>query len=164
MHVFFEDDGAFKAGTVLAANHNSLQVEAISGKRLKLKAANGLLRFSGPVPSILLADAQALAAGIDPDFLWEVSGDTEFGFAELAKEYFGRAPAPSEAAALALRLHGSPMHFYKKGKGRYKAAPPEGLQAARAWVERKRRETEEVAAYAAELQAHRLPPGFGEKL
>ena len=164
MHVFFEDDGAFKAGTVLADNNSSLQVEAISGKRLKLKAANVLLRFSGPAPSILLADAQAIAAGIDPDFLWEVSGETEFGFAELATEYFGRAPAPSEAAALALRLHASPMHFYKKGKGRYKAAPPEALQAARASVERKRRETEEVAAYAAELQAHRLPPGFREKL
>ena len=85
MHVFFEDDGAFKAGTVLADNDSSLQVEAISGKRLKLKAANVLLRFSGPAPSILLADAQAIAASIDPDFLWEVSGDTEFGFAELAK-------------------------------------------------------------------------------
>ena len=164
MHVFFEDDGAFKAGTVLADNDTSLQVEAISGKRLKLKAANVLLRFSGPAPSILLADAQAIAAGIDPDFLWEVCGEPEFGFAELAAEYFGRAPAPSEAAALALRLHASPMHFYKKGKGRYKAAPPEALQAARASVERKRRETEEVAAYAAELQAHRLPPGFREKL
>ena len=164
MHVFFEDDGAFKAGTVLADNDTSLQVEAISGKRLKLKAANVLLRFSGPAPSILLADAQAIAAGIDPDFLWEVCGEAEFGFAELAREYFGRAPAPSEAAALALRLHASPMHFYKKGKGRYKAAPAEALQAARAGVERKRREMEEVAAYAAELQAHRLPPGFREKL
>ena len=164
MHVFFEDDGAFKAGTVLADNDTSLQVEAISGKRLKLKAANVLLRFSGPAPSILLADAQAIAAGIDPDFLWEVCGEAEFGFAELAGEYFGRVPAPSEAAALALRLHASPMHFYKKGKGRYKAAPVEALQAARAGVERKRREMEEVAAYAAELQAHRLPPGFREKL
>ena len=164
MYVFFEDDGAFKAGTVLADNDISLQVEAISGKRLKLKAANVLLRFSGPAPSILLADAQTIAAGIDPDFLWEVCGEAEFGFAELAREYFGRAPAPSEAAALALRLHASPMHFYKKGKGRYKAAPAEALQAARAGVERKRREMEEVAAYAAELQAHRLPPGFREKL
>src|SRR3984893_6342046 len=164
MHVFFEDEGAFKAGTVLADNDTSLQVEAISGKRLKIKAANVLLRFAGPAPSILLADAQAIAAGIDPDFLWEVSGETEFGFAELAAEYFGRAPAPSEAAALALRLHASPMHFYKKGKGRYKAAPADALQSARAGVERKRREMEEVAAYAAELQAHRLPPGLREKL
>ena len=164
MHVFFEDDGAFKAGTVLADNDTSLQVEAISGKRLKIKAANVLLRFAGPAPSILLADAQAIAAGIEADFLWEVSGETEFGFAELAAEYFGRSPEPSEAAALALRLHASPMHFYKKGNGRYKAAPVEALQAARAGVERKRRETEEVAAYSAELQAHRLPAGFRDKL
>jgi exoribonuclease-2 len=164
MHVFFEDDGAFKAGTVLADNDSSLQVEAISGKRLKIKSANVLLRFDGPAPSVLIADAQAIAAGLDADFLWEVSGDAEFGFADLAREYFGRVPVPSEAAALALRLHASPMHFYKKGKGRYKAAPEESLRAARAGAERKRRESEEVAANAAELQAHRLPPGFREKL
>ena len=68
MHVFFEDDGAFKAGTVLADNDTSLQVEAISGKRLKIKAANVLLRFDGPAPSLMLADAQAIATGIDPIF------------------------------------------------------------------------------------------------
>jgi len=51
MHVFFEDDGAFKAGTVLADNATSLQVEAASGKRLKIKSANVLLRFSEPSPS-----------------------------------------------------------------------------------------------------------------
>src|SRR5205085_1088466 len=42
MHVFFEDDGAFKAGTVLADNDGSLQVEAASGKRIKVKAADAL--------------------------------------------------------------------------------------------------------------------------
>ena len=39
MHVFFEDDGAFKAGTVLADNDTSLQVEAAHGKRSKIKAS-----------------------------------------------------------------------------------------------------------------------------
>ena len=34
MHVFFEDDGQLKVGTVLADNDASLQVEAASGKRL----------------------------------------------------------------------------------------------------------------------------------
>src|SRR5947207_13291467 len=99
MHVFFEDDGAFKAGTVLADNDTSLQVEAASGKRLKIKSANVLLRFSEPSPSALLADAHALAAGLDPNFLWEVSGESEFAFADLAREYFGRTPKPAEAAA-----------------------------------------------------------------
>src|SRR5215471_8870676 len=153
MHVFFEDDGAFKAGTVLADNEASLQVEAASGKRLKIKAANVLLRFSDPSPSALLADAQALAGTLDPNFLWEVSGEREFAFTELATDYFGRAPRPAESAALALCLHGSPMHFYKKGKGRYRAAPPEALKAALAGAERKRHEAEQVAQYASELEA-----------
>ena len=78
MHVFFEDDGAFKAGSVLVDNDTSLQVEAASGKRLKIKAANVLLRFAEPSPSALLAEAQTLAAALDPNFLWEVSGEGEF--------------------------------------------------------------------------------------
>ncbi|MEO8738981.1 MAG: RNB domain-containing ribonuclease [Casimicrobiaceae bacterium] len=164
MHVFFEDDGAFKAGTVLVDNDTSLQVEAASGKRQKIKAANVLLRFADPSPSALLAEAQALSGILDPNFLWEVSGEREFGFADLAADYFGRAPRPAEAAALALCLHASPMHFYKKGKGRYKAAPDEALKAALAGVERKRREAEEVAGFAAELAANRLPAALRGKL
>ena len=160
MHVFFEDDGAFKAGTVLADNDTSLQVEAASGKRLKIKAAHVLLRFAEPSPSVLLADAQTLAAELDPNFLWEVSGEGEFSFSELAGEYFGRAPKPAEAAALAICLHRSPMHFHKKGKGRYRAAPEDALKAALAGAERKRREAEQVEAYAEELKAHRLPEAF----
>src|SRR5437667_2267525 len=164
MHVFFEDDGAFKAGTVLADNDSSLQVEAASGKRLKVKAANVLLRFADPSPSALLADAQAVASSIDPNFLWEVSGDREFGFADLAADYFGKAPRPAEAAGLALCLQASPMYFYKKGKGRYKAAPADALKAAQAGVERKRREAAEIANWVDSLKAHRLPEAMRDKL
>ena len=164
MHVFFEDDGAFKAGTVLADNDTSLQVEAASGKRLKVKAANVLLRFSEPSPSALLADAQVLAAELDPNFLWEVSREREFAFADLAGEYFGHSPKPAEAAALAFCLHRSPMHFYRKGKGRYRAAPAEALRAALAGTERKQRDAEQVAALAEELKAHRLPDAIRDKL
>ena len=55
MHVFFEDDGAFKAGTVLVDNDASLQIEAASGKRMKVKAANVLLRFTEPSPAAMLS-------------------------------------------------------------------------------------------------------------
>ena len=164
MHVFFEDDGAFKAGAILADNDTSLQVETASGKRMKIKAANVLLRFADPSPASLLAEAQALADGIDPAFLWEVSGGGEFAFVDLATEYFGHAPRPGEAAALAFCLHASPMYFYKKGKGRYKAAPADALKAALAGAERKRREAEEVAALAAELAAGRLPQAIHDSL
>jgi exoribonuclease-2 len=164
MHVFFEDDGAFKAGTVLADNDTSLQVEASSGKRLKVKSGNVLLRFSEPSPSAMLADAQSIAADLDPNFLWEVSREREFAFSELAGEYFGRAPKPAEAAALAICLHRSPMHFYRKGKGRYRAAPADALKSALAGSERKAREAREVADLAEELKAHRLPDAIRAKL
>ena len=164
MHVFFEDDGAFKAGTVLADNDTSLQVETASGKRMKIKAANVLLRFADPAPGALLAEAQALAEDMDPAFLWEASGGGEFAFVDLATEYFGRVPRAGEAASLAFCLHGSPMYFYKKGKGRDKAAPPEALKAALAAGERKRREAEEVALLAAELLAGRLPQAIRDHL
>jgi exoribonuclease-2 len=164
MHVFFEDDGHCKAGTILADNGSSLQVEAASGKRLKVKAGAVLLRFAEPSPSGLLVKAQELAAGIDPGFLWDVSGEDEFGFADLAREYFGHAPLPVEAAATAFALHAAPMHFYKRGKGRYRKAPPDALAAALASVERKKREAEQTAAWVAELAAGRLPEAFPAKL
>ena len=157
MHVFFEDDGQLKAGTVLADNDTSLQVEAASGKRLKIKAAAVLLRFTAPSPSALLAEAQQLAAELDPDFLWEVSGDGEFGFDELAREYYGHAPTAVEAAAVAQALAAAPMYFYKRGKGRYRKAPPDALKAALASIERKQREAQQIDAWAAELAQGRLP-------
>src|SRR3989442_7635939 len=87
MHVLFEDDGQLKAGTVLADHDASLQVEAASGKRLKIKAASVLLRFESPAPGEALGDAQKLAADLDANFLWEAVGDGEFGFDDLAREY-----------------------------------------------------------------------------
>ncbi len=164
MHVFFEDDGQLKAGTVLADNDTSLQVEAASGKRLKIKAAAVLLRFAEPSPSALNADAQRLAGELDPNFLWEVCADEEFGFADLAHEYFGRTPAAPEAAAVALALATAPMYFYKRGKGRYRKAPADALKAALASVERKKREGEQMAAWTDELSAHRLPDALRARL
>src|SRR5512144_1366820 len=157
MNVLFEDDGQLKAGSVLADNDTSLQVESAYGKRLKIKAAAVLLRFASPSPAALLTDAQQQARDIDPDFLWQVSGDDEFGFAELATEYHGRAPHPVEAAAVAFALAGAPMYFYKRGKGRYRKAPPDALKAALASVERKKRESAQIEAWVADLAAGKRP-------
>ena len=130
MNVLFEEDGAFRAGVVLADNTTSLQVELPSGKRAKIKAANVLLRFDAPAPAELLEGAEGDAEQIDTDFLWEVCPESEFGFEELAVEYVGHKPTPREAAAVLLRLHAAPMYFHRKGKGRFRKAPPEILQAA----------------------------------
>jgi exoribonuclease-2 len=157
MNVLFEEDGAFKAGTVLADNTSSLQVETVSGKRSKVKAANVLLRFADPAPGPLLEQADADAAQIDVDFLWEVCGEAEFGFEELARDYYGHAAKPVEAAAVLLRLHSAPIYFHRKGKGRFRRAPEDILRAALAGLEKKRLQAAAMERMAAELTARRLP-------
>jgi len=157
MNVFFEEDGAFKAGTVLADNNTSLQVENQHGKRTKVKETAVLIRFEHIPLSQFMADAQEISDDIDPAFLWECSGATEFGFDQLGKEYFGREPKPSESAGLLMRLHATPTHFYKKGKGRYKAAPADALKAALASVERKKKQAELQARYAGQLARFEFP-------
>ena len=164
MHVFFEEDGQLKAGTILTDSDSSLQVESVSGKRLKIKAASVLLRYAEPSPAQLVAEAQRQARELDPDFLWEVSGEDDFGYTDLAREYYGHAPGPVEAAAVALALAAAPMYFYKRGKGRYRKAPTAALTAALASVERKKREAEQMAAWVAELRAYRLPDAMRDKL
>ncbi len=108
--------------------------------------------------------AQQLAAELDPTFLWEVSGEDDFGFDALAREYYGASATAEQQTAVALVLHASPMHFYKRGKGRYRKAPPDALRAALASVERKAREAREVEAWAAELADGRLPEPLRAKL
>jgi exoribonuclease-2 len=66
MNVLFEDDGQLKAGTLLADHDASLQVEAVSGKRQKIKAAHVLLRFAAPSPGETIARAQELTPSRAP--------------------------------------------------------------------------------------------------
>jgi exoribonuclease-2 len=156
-HVLFEEDGAFKAGTVLSATDAALQVELASGKRAKVKTSHVLLRYEQPAPAALLTQAQAAAAEIDLDFLWECAPQDEFGFAELARDYAGHAPSAVEAAAILLRLHGAPVYFHRKGRGRYKPAPPEVLRAALAAIEKRRQQEEQKQQYVEQLQAGEVP-------
>jgi len=164
MNIFYEEDGAFKVGSILTDNTTSLQVESTHGKRSKIKAANVLLRFAQPGLTEFMTQAENLASDIDVEFLWECSPPEDFGFDALATEYFGHAPSPVEAASALIRLHSSPMHFYKKGKGHYKAAPPEALKAALASAEKKRIQAALQARYTDELITFALPPEFADKL
>ncbi|MFC4160247.1 ribonuclease catalytic domain-containing protein [Chitinimonas lacunae] len=157
MNVFYEEDGGFKVGAIMSESEASLQVEAASGKRSKIKAAAVLLRFDKIGLNDFLPQAQTVADGLDLDFLWECSGGEEFGFMDLAREYYGAAPSPTEAAAMAIRLHSAPMYFYRKGKGRYKAAPEDNLKAAKAGQERKQRETAQIEQWSQALLAGELP-------
>lgn len=157
MNLFFDESGDFKAGVSMAQQGEAYQVEMPSGKRAKVRAKDVLLQFASPSPAEFMTEAQAIAADIDLDFLWEVAGQEEFGFAELGTEYFGHDPKPHEAAGLIMRMHAAPIYFQKKGKGRYKAAPETALKAALAGIEKKRQQGLIQAQYVEELKANRLP-------
>lgn len=164
MYLLYEEDGDIKAGTILADNDASLQVESQYGKRAKVKAAHVLLRYAAPAPGEVMEQARAGREAIDLDFLWEVAGEAEFAFDELAREYYGRAPTAPESTAILLALHGAPIFFHRKGKGRYRAAPADVLAAAKAAVERKAREAALRAEWTAELVAGRLPEALRGKV
>ena len=157
MNVLYEETGSFKVGAVLAESETSLQVEAPHGKRNKIKAASVLLRFQVPALAELMSKAEALAAEIDTDFLWQCCGEAEFGFHDLTREYCGHAPNALEAAAILIKLQSAPIYFYRKGKGRFRAAPPDTLKAALAGVEKKRMQEERIRTWADELQRGTVP-------
>jgi exoribonuclease-2 len=160
MYLIFEEDGHFKAGSILSETDATAQVETASGKRSKIKTASILLRFAAPAPTEVMQQVESLTADLDADFLWEAAGTDEFGFEQLAQEYYGHAPQPAESAALLMKLHSSPIYFHKKGKGRYRPAPAETLAAAKAGLEKKRLAAERQARLAAELAAFRLPEEY----
>jgi exoribonuclease-2 len=163
VNLLFEEDGAFKAGSILSSTDASHQVELSSGKRTKVKAAHVLLQFDDVPAARLLEAAHAEAGTIDLDFLWEAAPQDEFGFRELALDYFGGKPTSIQQAALLIRLHSSPVYFHRKGRGRYRPAPPETLKAALAAVERKRRQDELRQSYVDALKAGRAPAAIASQ-
>ncbi|MFZ2541429.1 MAG: RNB domain-containing ribonuclease, partial [Gallionella sp.] len=164
MNILYEEDGNFKVGSIMTDNTTSFQIESVSGKRSKVKATNVMLHFAQPALGDFLAQAETIAAGVEVDFLWECCPSDEFGFEQIAIEYFGHTPSPLEAAAALIRLHSAPIYFHKKGKGRYRAAPPDVLKAALAGAERKRQQLALQARYTEQLSHFTLPPEFTEHL
>lgn len=156
-HVLFEESGSFKTGSILADNETSLQVETASGKRCKIKSAQALLRFASPAPASLMAEAEPLAEKVDVAFLWEIAGDEEFSFHDLASEYYGHAPTAPEATSMLLALHGAPVYFHRKGKGLFRKASADILRAALAALEKKRQQAANIETWATELVEGRLP-------
>ena len=55
MYALFDEAGKFQAGRVLSEADASAQIELDTGKRVKVKAANILLKFEKPAPAELIA-------------------------------------------------------------------------------------------------------------
>jgi len=164
MYALFEENGKFQVGRVMAEADSSVQVEMDSGKRVKVKAGNVMLRFERPAPAELMAQAQALATEIDLDLAWEFAPEAEFSFAELAREYFSAKAGPEQQAAALLRLFDAPHYFRRLGRGQFRKAPEETVKAALLGIERKKLVLAQIEDWATELAAGRCPAPVREQL
>lgn len=164
MYALYEDAGKFHAGRVMSEADSSLQIELDSGKRVKVKAANVLLKFDKPTPAELIAEAQTLARDIDLDLAWEFASDAEFGFADLARDYFDAKAGLAQQTAALFKLFEAPHYFRRLGKGQFKKAPEETVKAALLGIERKKQAAAQIEAWAAELAAGQCPGPVREQL
>ena len=164
MYALFEDAGKFLAGRVMTEADASVQIELDSGKRVKVKAANVLLKFDKPLPAELILAAQTLAKEIDLDLAWEFAPDAEFGFKDLAREYFEASAGIEKQVAALFRLFEAPHYFRRLGKGNFKKAPEEIVKAALLGIERKQLVAAQIDAWAGELVAGQCPPAVREQL
>lgn len=157
MYVLYEDSGNFKAEKIFSQRDSTMQVESESGKRSKIKNASVLFHFDSPAPASLVQEAQQLAETFEIDFLWECAPQEEFAAAQFAEDYFGHPPGAVEKTALIFALNGAPAYFHRRGKGRYRPAPPDILKAALAAIEKKKRLAEQQQAWTDQLIAGQLP-------
>jgi exoribonuclease II len=164
MYALFDDAGKFHAGRLMSETETSVQVELDSGKRVKVKAANVMLRFDKPAPAELMAQAQALAAEIDLSLAWEFAPESEFSFVDLAREYFDAGAGPDKQAAALLRLFDAPHYFRRLGRGLFRKAPEETVKAALLGIERKKQVAAQIDAWAGELVQGRCPAPVREQL
>lgn len=163
-YALFDEAGKFLAGRVMSEAESSMQVELDTGKRVKVKAANVLLRFAEPAPAELLSRARALSEEIDLNLAWEFAPEGDFGFADLARDYYDpKAGAVQQAAAL-IRLFEAPHYFRRMGKGQFRKASEETLKAALLGIERKKQVAAQIEQWAQELSEGSCPQPIREQL
>ena len=155
MYLMFDEAGKFMAARLLSESDASAQVELDSGKRLKVKTANVMLRFDKPTPAQFMEQAQALSQSVELEMAWEFAPEGDFGFADLARDYFSEKASVLEQAGMLMRLFEAPHYFRRAGKGMFRKAPADIVAQALAAIEKKRLQTELIAQWARELvQGH----------
>ena len=152
------------AGRVLSEAETSAQVELDSGKRVKVKTANFLLKFEKPKPAQFVLEALALSQTIELEMAWEFAPDEEFGFAELARDYFSAHASLGEQAGMLVRLFEAPHYFRRVGKGRFRKAPADIIALALAGIEKKKLIAQQTEAWAAELSQGTCPQPIRDQL
>ena len=164
MFVLFDEAGKFMAGRVLSESDASVQVELDSGKRLKVKATHVLLRFEKPAPSQFVAAALALSESIELEMAWEFSPEEDFGFSELARDYFSAQASLEQQAAMLFRLFEAPHYFRRAGKGRFRKASAEIIAQALVALEKKKHVAAQIAQWAQALASGSCPEPVAQQM
>ena len=151
MYALFEESGKFLAGRVMSTTDASAQIELDSGKRVKVKMAYVMVQFEKPPPAELISAAQKIQLTIDPALAWEFSPDEEFGFADLARDYFNDKATVEQQMAALFCLFETPHYFRRAGKGRFKKAPTEIVQLALLAIEKKKQQLIQISEWALSL-------------
>jgi len=164
MYALFEDSGKFMTGRVMSEAEASAQIELDSGKRMKVKSANVLMKFDKPQPSEFMKAGLAVAAGIETDMAWEFAPDEEFGFIELAQDYFSKDATPAQQLGMLLRLFEAPHYFRRAGKGRFRKASAEVIQQALVAIEKKKQVQAQISEWASQLTQGVCPESVERQL
>jgi exoribonuclease-2 len=138
MYALYEEGGKFLTGRVLSEAEASAQIELDSGKRVKVKSTQLLMKFEKPQPAEFMLAGQAVANAMEVDMAWEFAPEEEFGFADLARDYFSKDASASEQLGTLLCLFEAPHYFRRAGKGRFRKASADIVQQALVAIEKKK--------------------------
>ena len=137
MYVLYEDSGNFKAEKIFSQSDSTMQVESESGKRSKIKNASVLFSFDNPRRGHARTGARAGANPRNRFFMGMRAARRIRCGRICARILWAPARAPSKKPALIFALNSAPAYFHRRGKGRYRPAPPDILAAALAAIEKK---------------------------
>ena len=157
MYALYEEAGKFQTGRVLSEAEASAQIELDSGKRVKVKTAQLLMKFDKPAPAEFMLAGQEVARGMEVEMAWEFAPDEEFGFADLARDYFSKDANPSQQLGALLCLFEAPHYFRRAGKGRFRKASAEIVQQALIAIEKKKQLQQQISAWAHKLIEGQCP-------
>jgi exoribonuclease-2 len=166
MYLLFDEAGKFLAGRIISETDSSAQVELDSGKRLKVKSTNQLLRFEQPTPAALFEQAGQLAAELDLPLAWEFASDEDFGFAQLADDYYGGSTGSAvlHQTAVLFALQGAPHYFRRMGRGRFRKAAADIVAQALAAIKKKQQIAAQIEDWANQLANGSCPEPVAEQL
>jgi len=88
---------------------------------------------------------------------WEFAPEDEFGFADLARDYFSKDANPSQQLGALLCLFEAPHYFRRAGKGRFRKASAEIVQQALIAIEKKKHLQLQISDWANQLIEGQCP-------